>query len=116
MRRSGTLSSSPSASSRRRDAFLVGLLLSSLEGERKARLTAVSHDVPPFLPMMAGGVGEGHRRAGIRAAARAERREPGRWAVAGGSTANGNGQRALLVGWGVVLLQARGAAEVHHHG
>uniref|UniRef100_A0A0A9E663 Uncharacterized protein n=1 Tax=Arundo donax TaxID=35708 RepID=A0A0A9E663_ARUDO len=40
---------SSSASGSRREEFLPGL--SSLEGERKARLTAVSQDVAPFLPI-----------------------------------------------------------------
>ena len=61
----GTLSWSASAGassrSRRREAFLAGEAASSLEGERKARLTAVSQDVaPPFLPMS----GDGQARAG----------------------------------------------------
>lgn len=56
-----TLSSAASVeSSRRREDFLAGEVESSLEGERKARLTAVSQDVAaPFLPMSGGGGGHG---------------------------------------------------------
>jgi hypothetical protein len=64
-------------------------------------LTAVSHDVPPFLPM-AGGGGVGHRRADTNSESRAKRREPGRWAVAAQPAATG------VVGGGGIIAGAGG--------
>jgi alpha-D-ribose 1-methylphosphonate 5-triphosphate synthase subunit PhnG len=45
------------------------VLSASLDGERKARLTAVSQDeAPPFLPMSRGGRDDGHSASWLRAA------------------------------------------------